>query len=182
MKCSDFEKLENKYMDGNITPEEHEAMLAHAGECESCRRELALCDEIMSGLENLPVPQIQEDFTLNVMSAVRAVPKPNRGLLFLVVCSVVGALSSVAGFLNLVILNRAELVEAIADNAVLAPFVSLINMLAAFDSAARELASSVLALFDIYKESMTFGAFAAGIIALGIYAALKKSVIGGVGK
>lgn len=182
MKCSDFEKLENKYMDGNITPEEHEAMLAHAGECESCRRELALCDEIMQGLENLPIPQVQEDFTLNVMSAVRAVPKPNRGLLFLVVCSVVSALSSVAGFLNLVVLNRAELVEAIADNAVLAPFVSLINMLAAFDSAARELASSVLALFDIYKESMTFGAFAAGIIVLGIYAALKKSVIGGVRK
>lgn len=182
MKCSDFEKLENKYMDGDITPKEHDEMLAHTEECKDCRRELALCENLLSGLEGLPIPQAREDFTLNVMSAVRAVPKPNRGILFLVVCSVISALSSAAGFFNLVILNRTELVEAIEDNAVLAPFVRLINTLAAFDSAVRELASTVLALFDIYKESMTFGAFAAGIIALGIYAALKKSVIGGVGK
>lgn len=182
MKCNEFEKLEMKYMDGTLTSSEKEAMHRHTEECAHCQKELALYSSIMADFEKLPLPTPDESFTPTVMAAVRAVPKPTKGLLFLVICSVISAVSSVAGFLNLVLLNRAELVDTLSDNSMLMPFVKLINLLASADNAISELISSVFTLMDIYMDSLIFGALAITIIAIGIYTALRNSVFGGIKK
>lgn len=182
MKCSEFEKLEMKYMDGNITPEEKAEMLEHSGQCDACRKELEIYIGMLANLEQLPAPVPKDDFTDRVMKGVAAIPRPNRGILFLVICSIISAVSSVAGFLNLVILNRTQLVDTLSDSSALMPFVKLINLLAAADAAIGQLFSSVLGIFDIYRDTITFGALAAAIIALGIYTALKNSLFGGIKK
>lgn len=180
MKCSEFEKLEMKYMDGNITPDEKTKMLEHTSKCPHCSEEMELYSQMLINFEQLPIPVPHEDFTENVIKAAAAIPHPNHGLLFLVVLSIISAVSSFAGFLNLVIINRTELVDTLSDSSALMPFVRLINLLAAADAAIGELFSSIPVIFDIYKENLTFGALAAAIIVLGIYTALKKSVIGGI--
>lgn len=182
MKCSEFEKLEMKYMDGNITDEEMKKMREHTEECSSCREELALYGAMLENMQKIPVPVPSDSFTAEVMKGVEQLPQRSKGLMFLVVCSVVSALSSIAGVLNLAVLNRAELVEVLSSDSMLKPFVGLINLLAAADELMGELLTAVFAVLELYKDSLTFGALAVAIIVLGIYAALNKKAIGGAKK
>ncbi len=182
MKCSEFEKLEMKYIDGTLSPKEREAMEKHRGECEKCRKELELYDRLTEDLKVLPVPDIDENFTCNVMQRVALVQKPGKGLLFAVICSVISAASSVAGFFNLVILNREELTEAVSQYVALKPVVGLIDFLAGINTAICNGADAFKSFLSINGDGLMFGTLAIGLIALGIYSALKKSLAGGIGR
>ncbi len=176
MKCIEFEKLEMKYMDGNITDDEKKLMLKHMLKCSKCKAEYEVYSRITADLQVLPLPLPDEDFTAGVMASVATIPRQSKGLLFIVICSIISAVSSVAGFFNLIILNRVQLVDKLSDNALFKPMAELINVLASFDKAMGEIIYSVFAVLGSYRDTITFTALSIAIIGIGVYTALNKSV------
>lgn len=173
MKCSEFERLEMKYLDGNISDREYGAMREHMSLCDNCRRDFELYARLNEGFAELDEPTVPDGFTTDVMRRVEALPARNGRLMFLVFCSVIAAVSSVVGFLNLVVINSPVIVDKFVNGGVPYPLVAAVECTAAVGNAFYGVLSKTLEF--TYNQSILVFV----LIGLGLYAAFKKSV-GGV--
>lgn len=178
MKCSDFEQLEMKYMDGSISNAEIHELNEHISECESCRKEYEAYSLIMAELPKIQEPVPEEDFTRKVLLTVANLPKPCKGLKFLVLCAVTAAISSVAGVLNLALLNQAELTAALSSNPLTVRLVQLIELLAGADNAIKAFSSRLVMLTGYSIDTLTTPLMLICITMLCIYTLLNT--IGGI--
>ena len=173
MKCSEFERLEMKYLDGNISEGEYGAMREHMSHCDSCSRDFELYARLNEGFGELEGPTVPEGFTADVMQRVEALPSRSCRLVFLVFCSVIAAVSSVVGFLNLVVINSHIIVDKFVNGGMPHPFVAVVKIIAGTGNA----------VYDLISKTIEFtynpGILAFVLIGLGLYTAFKKSV-GGV--
>ncbi len=173
MKCSEFERLEMKYLDGDISPEELDKIKEHTDNCNKCSREFQLYEGLKEDFALLPLPQVPDNFTAEVMHSVRMLPKGNGRLMLLVLSSVIAAVSSVTGFLNLVVINSHSILEEFAKGDMPSPLVAAVKLTAAVGNG----------IYDILSKMMEFtynpGILVFVLMGLGLYVALKRS-IGGV--
>jgi len=173
MKCSEFERLEMKYLDGNISDGEYAAMCEHMDLCDKCKRDFELYTRLNEGFAELDEPMVPDSFTADVMLKVEALPARSGRLVFLVFCSVIAAVSSVVGFLNLVVINSPVIVDKFVNGGVPYPLVAAVEFTAAVGNA----------FYGILLKTLEFtynpGILVFVLIGLGLYTAFKKSV-GGV--
>lgn len=179
MKCSDFEQLEMKYMDGSLSDAEAKELNEHISECEGCRRDFEAYSLILTKFSEIKEPKPNESFTREVLFSVSKLPKPCRGLRFLVVCAVTAAASSLAGVLNLAILNQAELTAALSSNPITARLVRLIELLALADNAIRGLTSRLAVLAGSSIDILAAPLLLICVTGLCIYTVLKNT-LGGI--
>ena len=166
MKCSDFEKLEMKYIDGSISPSELERLKAHIALCENCASEHEAYKRVLEGIAYLPEPEPNEGFTDTVMSAVDALPPlRSKKAGFISVCEAVCAVSAFMGLWNLTVLNGYRFADAPADT-VLRDLIGLVFRLDNVLDTALYKAGEIL---GIYGDEPVFGVFTAAIIILGVY-------------
>jgi anti-sigma factor RsiW len=172
INCTEFERLEMKLLDNELTDAEKSKMLEHTRICEKCARELELYKGIKEDLSALPVPRVGADFTDNVMSAVCALPKTGRskGLALAAMCAVLGAVSSVAGLLSLIMLNSGALAEVLYKTPQL---TRLLTALSQANGNAETLLSGAAGIVGAYTDSIAFAVIAAVMIAAGIYSTLN---------
>jgi hypothetical protein len=182
INCENFKSFMMKYMDGTITDAELVALNKHISSCDVCNREFTVYRNMLNGLEQLSEPVPDADFTEKVMHSVAMVQRPHKGLAFFVVCSVISAISSVAGFLKLVTLNRTQVMMVLSDNKLLSPLGKTINMIADADITITSSLQNTLLTIDSYRDTLMLILFTIGIITFGIIATLRKSAIGGIKK
>lgn len=72
MKCTDFLDQLSAYMDGELSPDEMDAMRNHAKECPSCGEALAQAENVRQQLRALRSAKPPIGFTEHMMDAVRA--------------------------------------------------------------------------------------------------------------
>lgn len=179
MKCIDFEQLEMKYMDGSISDAEIHELKEHISGCESCRKEYEVYSLIMTELPKIQEPVPEKDFTSEVLFAVSSLPKPCKGLKFLVLCAVTAAISSVAGVLNLALLNQAELTAVLSSHPLTSQLVQLIELLAGADNAIKAFSSKLIMLTGYSIDTLTAPLMLICVTLLCIYTLLKNT-IGGI--
>jgi anti-sigma factor RsiW len=182
INCENFKSSMMKYMDGTITDTELSALNEHISHCDVCKREFSVYRDILSGFNRLSEPAPDIDFTEKVMHSVAMTKSPHKGLAFLVVCSIISAFSSVAGFLKLVALNRTQVMMLLSENKLLSPLSKAINIIADADITITSALQNALLAIDSYRDTLMLILFTVGIIALGIITTLHKSAIGGIRK
>ena len=177
MKCSKFEKLKMKYIDGTITDEERDLLLKHTQNCGECGKDILLYQSIFEDVKYISSPYPNEDFTANVMKAVEKLPIPKKEDAFCFIAAFAVCIMSVfAGMWNLIVLNRSELISMAARTEVSIPARDIINAIARTDAVINGFISQAVSFYSIYADSLVYGIFAASVIGLGIYTALKNQL------
>ena len=70
-RCSEVTARLSSYQDNELAPLAREKISAHLSECESCRRELALLEQVTAGMNRLPEIDTTPNFTHLIMGKVR---------------------------------------------------------------------------------------------------------------
>jgi anti-sigma factor RsiW len=180
INCENFEDYVMRYIDGTLTAEELASLNRHTAECDKCAEELAAYRDMLSEVSAVPEPTPAADFTDNVLKAVSVCRQPNKKLAFLVVCSIISSVSSVAGFLKLLLLNRTQVVTALSDNGLLSPLGKAVNFLANADIAFTAVLKNVLLSIDYYRDTLMLCFLIVGAIIFGVITSLRKSALGGI--
>lgn len=76
--CEKLSALLDAFIDGELPEAEANAVRRHLAECEDCRAYVADAFAMREALEDLGDVQVPEDFTRNVMAAVRSAPPQAR--------------------------------------------------------------------------------------------------------
>lgn len=164
MTCDEFKQIEYEYITGTLSEDKAAEAAEHAAHCGECGGDVSLCRM----LKELPVPQAADNFTARVMQSVRAVPQKRNdtGIAFVVACFVVCALSSVAGFINLLILNKESVARFFEKDGTA---LVIINELARLDS----FISRFAVLAAVYIDDIVFAVLAAVAVGTCIYSVLN---------
>jgi anti-sigma factor RsiW len=167
--CTEFEQLEMKLLDNELTDAEKAKMDEHTRHCIRCARDLELYTSLAEDMQTLPEPQIKADFTQNVMQSVHAIPQKNKGLAFVAMCAVMGAVSSVTGFVSFVLLNSGALTAMLYQNQQL---TDLVTALSQANGRADAVVAQAVGLVGANTDSVTYAVTALVMIGFGIYSAI----------
>jgi anti-sigma factor RsiW len=168
--CTEFERLEMKLLDNELTGAEKARMDEHTRHCKHCAEDLALYMSLAEDMQALPTPQIKADFTQDVMQSVYALPQKNKGLEFVALCAVMGAVSSVVGFVSLVMLNSGVIMAVLNQSPQLK---SLVTALSQTNGRAGLVVAQAVSLVGANTDGIICAVTALVMIGFGIYSALK---------
>jgi hypothetical protein len=77
--CEHFDDL-NRYMDGELAPEQAAAMEQHLRACTDCRQTLSRLQTLGSGIRDLPTPRVDGRILDEVFLQAHRIEKPHRHL------------------------------------------------------------------------------------------------------
>lgn len=181
MKCSEFEQYEMEYMDGNLSADKISELKEHISQCKGCKKEYEIYAEMISGFDKIQELTPEDTFTDNVLTAISALPKPCKGLKFLVLCAVTAAISSLAGVLNLALLNQSELTATLSSSPLTIHFVKLIELLAKANDIFLDFLSHVTLIISSGMDVLVAPLMLLCITALCVYTVFNTNV-GGIKK
>lgn len=107
MQCHEFDERMHEFLDARRLPEQDPALLAHAGECGSCRQQLAAQESLFRGLGARRIAAVSPGFASRVVAQVhtadvRPALKPRRPWLLAaaIVSTAAAALLALGLFVN----------------------------------------------------------------------------------
>lgn len=178
MDCNKFAKYEMEYIDGSLKGKKLKQAEEHLAVCPHCRERVQLYRQMSLAMAQLPEEQPTEAFTRSVMQQVKSLPDRRRvkAVAFVCLLSVITALSSVMGFVNLLCQQQSQIIGSLRGSA-MAPLAKAVELAAGLGSAVNGLVATAFGLLLGYLP-LVLWVSAVALTTVGMYTALKNTAGG----
>jgi len=126
MECSKANEMMMQYMDGTLSEGDAERLRRHLAQCDTCRADFAIYDEIVTDFQELEETPAPDGFVAAVMEKIEALEsvsvKSNEKIDNILV-AVWGAFSVLFGLGFAIVLNREAVMEFLSAQPVLAGYM-----------------------------------------------------------
>jgi len=179
MECSKANELMMKYMDGAISEPEAERLHKHIAQCEDCKADFLVYDEIVSGFSTLDETPAPDGFTEAVMTKIESLATESASAKAAVTAdnilvTVWGVFSVLFGLGFALTMNREAISAFLANHPA---FSGYMEVLAPFGARAGDFASGITAAVETaFMQASVFLADTRYII-LGIAACLALAPV-----